>query len=235
MNIVYVKNNEQMSLMAADIIASSILHKPDAILGLATGSTPIETYALLVAKYKVGALDFSQVRTFNLDEYAGLAPDHEQSYRYFMNHHLFNHTNIAMENTHLPLGNTSDHEKQCAEYEKKIEAVGGIDLQLLGIGSNGHVGFNEPADVFYMKTNVQNLSAATLSDNKRFFKGENEVVPSSALTTGFGQIMAAKSVLLLAGNGKQEIVQKAFYGDVTPQIPASCLQFHHNCTVIAVR
>lgn len=221
-----------MSKAAAVIIGAKVAGKPDGVLGFATGGTPVGTYAELVAMNKSGVLDFSRITTFNLDEYFGNPVTDKNSYYYFMHDNLFNHINIKKENVHLPDGMAPDAEKECKRYEAAIEAAGGIDLQLLGIGHNGHIGFNEPSDVFISETNYIKLTDSTIEANSRYYASRDEV-PKFALSMGIGTIMKAKSILMLiSGKDKKEIAEKALYGPVTPQVPASILQFHQNCTVI---
>lgn len=232
MNIVKAKNYEQMSKMAAVIIGAKMIESPEAVLGFATGGTPVGTYAELVRMYKDGVLDFSRVTTFNLDEYFGNPVTDKNSYYYFMHDNLFNHINIKQENAYLPNGMAPDADKECARYEKAIEAAGGIDLQLLGIGHNGHIGFNEPADFFADITNHVMLTESTIDANARFYNSRDEV-PKSALSMGIGTIMKARGILMLiSGKDKAAIAEKALYGPVTPRVPASILQMHKNCTVI---
>lgn len=221
-----------MSRIAANIISAQIIMKPDCVLGLATGSSPEGTYAQLVEWYKKGDLDFSQVTSVNLDEYRGLSGDNDQSYRYFMNTHLFDHVNIDKSRTFVPNGLESDSEKACREYDAVVEATGGVDLQLLGIGHNGHIGFNEPAKEFCKNTQCVDLTESTIEANKRFFEKEEDV-PRQAYTMGIGTIMRAKKILLVAsGEGKADIIAKAFTGPITPEVPASILQLHNDVTVV---
>ena len=208
MKFIKVETYEELSKIAADIIADQIKEKPDCILGLATGSTPIGTYEQLIKKNKAGEIDFSRVTSFNLDEYVGLTGDHDQSYRYFMNNQLFNHVNIDKEKTSVPNGCTDNPEKEGAEYDKQIAAAGGIDLQLLGIGNNGHIGFNEPDSYFTGPTHLVTLEESTIAANARFFDSIDDV-PKQAITMGMASIMQAKKILLVAsGKGKKEIVEK---------------------------
>ncbi len=232
MKMIKAANYEELSRKAAELIAAQILVKPDCVLGLATGSTPIGTYKELVEWYKRGDLDFSTVTTVNLDEYVGLDGNNEQSYRYFMNHNLFDHVNICKEKTHVPDGKAADPAAEGARYDAMIEALGGTDIQLLGIGHDGHIGFNEPDSVFYRGTHEVVLDEMTIKANARFFESEDEV-PKKAITMGMWAIMQAKKVLLIAnGADKKEIVEKAFYGPITPEVPASILQAHRDVTVI---
>ena len=223
---------EAMSRIAANIISAQIIMKPDCVLGLATGSSPEGTYAQLVEWYKKGDLDFSQVTSVNLDEYRGLSGDNDQSYRYFMNTHLFDHVNIDKSRTFVPNGLEPDSEKACREYDAVVEATGGVDLQLLGIGHNGHIGFNEPAKEFCKNTQCVDLTESTIEANKSFFEKEEDV-PRLAYTMGIGTIMRAKKILLVAsGEGKADIIAKAFTGPITPEVPASILQLHNDVTVV---
>lgn len=227
------KDYEAMSKKAATIIAAQVVSKPDCVLGLATGSTPIGAYKKLVEWYESGDLDFSEVTTVNLDEYKGLPAENDQSYRYFMNDNLFNHVNIDKSRTYVPDGTEPDADKACKEYEKIVASVGGADLQLLGMGHNGHIGFNEPADVFEKETHCVNLAESTIEANKRFFASAEDV-PKQAYTMGIGTIMSAKKILVVvSGADKAEAVKKAFFGPVTPQVPASILQFHPDVTLVA--
>ena len=233
MRIIKTKSYEEMSKKAANIIASVVTLKPDCILGLATGSSPIGTYDELVKKYEAGDLDFSEVTTVNLDEYKGLPKENEQSYYYFMHEHLFNHVNIKEENTNVPDGTQPDGEKECARYEELIRSLGGVDLQLLGLGHNGHIGFNEPADAFDKTTHCVDLTESTIEANKRFFASADEV-PRQAYTMGIGTIMQAKKILIIvSGEDKADIVRDAFFGPVTPRVPASILQMHSDVTLVA--
>lgn len=233
MRIIRTENYEELSRRAADQIAAQILVKPDCVLGLATGSTPEGTYRELVARYETGILDFSQVSSVNLDEYKGLSGDNDQSYRYFMNHHLFDHVNIDKTRTHVPNGLEPDSDKACADYDAQIRAMGGVDLQLLGIGGNGHIGFNEPCEEFIVGTHCVDLAQSTIEANARFFASIDEV-PKKAYTMGIGNIMAAKKILLLAsGKGKAQAIYDTCFGPVTPHVPASVLQLHPDVVIIA--
>ncbi len=234
MRILETKNYEEMSTLAAEIIGAQVLLKPRCVLGLATGSSPIGTYEKLVESYRAGRLDFSQVRTVNLDEYCGLSGDNPQSYRYFMNHHLFSQVNISQENTHLPNGTAPDMEEESRRYEALVESLGGVDLQLLGIGHNGHIGFNEPTDSFPTTVHQVALTESTIQANSRLFD-RVEDVPTKAITMGIGTILKAERILLIAGSDKKDIVEKALHGKVTPQVPASVLQLHRDVTVITCR
>lgn len=233
MKLYKVKNYDEMSKKAAAIIAAQIVAKPNSVLGLATGSTPIGTYQNLVKKYQDGELDFSEIKTANLDEYKGLTKENDQSYFYFMNDNLFRHVNIDMQNTNIPNGMAEDAAAECSRYEEVIKALGGVDLQLLGLGHDGHIGFNEPDDHFAAETHCVNLTEMTIEANKRFFASVDEV-PRQAFTMGIGTIMRAKKVLMIvSGKDKAPILKKALYGPVTPEVPASILQFHPDAIVIA--
>lgn len=230
---IYCKEDyKEMSRKAAGIIAAQVILKPESVLGLATGSTPIGTYENLVAWYENGDLDFSKVSSVNLDEYKGLSGDNDQSYRYFMNQHLFSKVNIDVARTFVPNGLEPDSDKACAEYNEIIRKSGGIDLQLLGLGHNGHIGFNEPCDEFEKETHCVDLKESTIEANKRFFESEADV-PRQAYTMGIQNIMSAKKVLVVvSGEDKADIVAKAFAGPVTPQVPASILQMHEDVTLV---
>ena len=233
MRIIKTKSYEEMSKKAANIIASVVTLKPDCMLGLATGSSPIGTYDELVKKYEAGDLDFSEVMTVNLDEYKGLSRDTDQSYYYFMHQNLFDHVNIPAENTHLPNGMEPDSQKECQEYTNLIQSLGGVDLQLLGIGHNGHIGFNEPGEAFDKQVHCVNLTQSTIEANKRFFASADDV-PKQAYTMGIKTIMQAKKILIVAsGEDKAEIVRDAFFGPITPKVPASVLQLHNDVTLVA--
>lgn len=233
MQIYRAKDYEDMSKKAANIIASQVILKPDCVLGLATGSTPIGAYKNLVEKYEQGDLDFSQVTTVNLDEYKGLPRENDQSYYYFMHDNLFNHVNVKPENTHLPDGTKEDSDEECARYEELIRTLGGQDLQLLGLGHNGHIGFNEPDAIFEKATHCVDLQESTIEANKRFFASADDV-PKQAYTMGIGTIMQAKKILVVvSGEDKADTVAKAFFGPVTPEVPASILQFHKDVILVA--
>ncbi len=233
MRIIRTKDYEDMSRKAANIIAAQIITKPDCVLGLATGSTPIGTYRELVAGYENGDLDFSQVTSVNLDEYRGLSRENDQSYYYFMNEHLFSKVNIDKTHTFLPDGTEPDSDKACSKYNDILHSVGGVDLQLLGMGHNGHIGFNEPGDTFEKETHCVTLSERTIEANKRFFESEH-MVPRQAYTMGIKTIMSAKKILILiSGEEKADIVAKAFFGPITPRVPASILQLHPDVIVVA--
>lgn len=233
MRIYREKDYEAMSRRAADLIAAQVMMKPDCVLGLATGSTPEGAYRYLAEKYQKGELDFSAVHTVNLDEYCGMGAEHDQSYAYFMNQHLLSKVNIRKENTNIPNGLNADAAAECARYDRVIEALGGVDLQLLGIGNNGHIGFNEPADSFATGTHQIQLTEGTREANARFFNSLEEV-PTAAYTMGNRAILQAKTVLLVAsGKAKAKAVRDAFAGPVTPAVPASVLQFHPNVILVA--
>ncbi|AUF83781.1 glucosamine-6-phosphate deaminase [Mesoplasma syrphidae] len=229
MEVIIVKDNQEAGTVAANIIAERIKQNPKIVLGLATGSTPITTYQTLVKKCQEDNLDFSRITTFNLDEYKGLLPTHEQSYRYFMNQNLFDHININKAQTFIPSGIDLQDPEQ---YDNSIESAGGIDLQLLGLGVNGHVGFNEPGTSFDSKTAVVDLAQSTISSNSRFFSTKEEV-PTQAVSMGLASIMNAKEILLIAtGSNKAEAVYHLVKGKVTEQWPCSILQKHSNTTII---
>lgn len=233
MKIIKAKDYDEMSRKAANLIAAQIYMKPNCVLGLATGSTPIGTYRELVAKYEQGDLDFSEVTTVNLDEYKGITRENDQSYYYFMNDNLFSHININRKRTFLPDGMEPDSSKACNMYNDIIHSVGGQDLQLLGLGHNGHIGFNEPAAEFPLETHCVDLTESTIKANQRFFASYDDV-PKQAYTMGIKTIMQAKKILVVvSGEDKAEIVKKAFFGPVTPEVPASVLQLHPDCTIVA--
>lgn len=233
MRIYKGKDYADMSRKAANIISAQVIMKPDCVLGLATGSTPIGLYQQLVAWYEKGDLDFSEVRTVNLDEYKGLSRENDQSYYYFMHHNLFDHVNLPAENSHLPNGMEPDSDKECRRYSKLIRSMGGVDLQLLGIGHNGHIGFNEPGDAFDNDVHCVNLTQSTIEANKRFFASADDV-PKQAYTMGIKTIMQAKKILIVAsGEDKADIVRDAFFGPITPKVPASVLQLHNDVTLVA--
>ena len=226
---IYVSDDyKDMSRKAANIVSAHVILNPSCVLGLATGSTPIGMYKQLIDWYNKGDLDFSQVKSVNLDEYVGLAPTHDQSYRYFMQHNLFDHVNIDPANTNVPNGLASDPEAECERYNQVIRSMGGIDVQVLGMGHNGHIGFNEPGQAFELETHVVNLTDRTIEANARFFASKDEV-PKRAITMGIKSIMQARQILVVvSGEDKADIVQKAFFGPVVPQVPASILQMHPN-------
>ena len=233
MRIYKGKDYADMSRKAANIISAQEIMKPDCVLGLATGSTPIGLYQQLVAWYEKGDLDFSEVRTVNLDEYKGLSRENDQSYYYFMHHNLFDHVNLPAENSHLPNGMEPDSDKECRRYSELIRSMGGVDLQLLGIGHNGHIGFNEPGDAFDNDVHCVDLTQSTIEANKRFFASADDV-PKQAYTMGIKTIMQAKKILIVAsGEDKADIVRDAFFGPITPKVPASVLQLHNDVTLVA--
>ena len=232
MKVIKTADYQEMSKQAANLIGAQVVVKPDCVLGLATGSTPIGTYKELIRRCEAGELDFSNVTSVNLDEYKGLPRDNDQSYYYFMNENLFDHINIDKANTNVPNGMEPDADKECERYEELIKTLGGVDLQLLGLGHNGHIGFNEPADEFVKETHCVDLQESTIEANKRFFDSIDDV-PRQAYTMGIKTIMSAKKILVIAsGADKADIVNRAFFGPVTPQVPASILQMHPDVTVI---
>ena len=233
MEIINARDYEHMSRQAANILSAQVILHPDSVLGLATGSSPIGTYKQLIKWYEKGDLDFRRVRTVNLDEYVGLAADHEQSYAHFMRVNFFDHINVDLKNTNIPDGTNLDEEEECARYNAVIRKLGGVDLQLLGIGHDGHIGFNEPADTFTKGTHKVSLTDVTIQANKRFFASEADV-PRYAYTMGILDIMQAERVVMVAsGEDKAGIVKEAFFGPVTPRVPASILQLHKNFTLVA--
>lgn len=232
MQIIKTKDYEDMSRKAANIIASLVTLKPNCVLGLATGSSPIGTYKELIKRYNEGDLDFSKVTSVNLDEYKGLSGDHDQSYRYFMNHNFFDHINIDKARTFVPDGTEPDADKACGAYNAIIASTGGQDLQLLGLGHDGHIGFNEPADVFPPVTHCVDLTDMTIEANKRFFASKDDV-PRQAYTMGIQNIMLAKKVLVVvSGADKADILKAVVEGPITPQVPASVLQLHPDCVFV---
>ena len=232
MKIYVADDYQKMSRQAANILSAHVILKPDCVLGLATGSTPIGMYKQLVDWYNKGDLDFSQVKSVNLDEYVGLAPTHDQSYRYFMQTNLFDHVNIDPANTNVPNGLAEDPEAECRRYNQVIRDMGGIDVQVLGMGHNGHIGFNEPEEAFELETHVVNLTESTIKANARFFASEDEV-PKKAMTMGIKSIMQARQILVVvSGEDKADIVKRAFTGPVTPNVPASILQMHPNVVLV---
>ena len=233
MKIYRAKDYNDMSRKAANIISAQVIMKPGCVLGLATGSTPIGAYRQLVEWYKKGDLAFSEVTTVNLDEYRGLTRENDQSYYYFMNENLFDHINIDKSRTFLPDGMEADSDKACRDYNEIIQSVGGVDLQLLGLGHNGHIGFNEPGIAFETETHCVNLTERTIKANMRFFPAEKDV-PRQAYTMGIKTIMSAKKILVVvSGEDKADIVKEAFFGPVTPAVPASILQLHNDVIVVA--
>lgn len=232
MKIYKAKDYKDMSRKAANIISAQVIMKPNCVLGLATGSTPIGTYDQLVEWHNKGDLDFSEVTTVNLDEYKGLPRTNDQSYYYFMHQHLFDRVNIDPERTNVPNGMEPDAEKECGRYEELIRSLGGVDLQLLGLGHNGHIGFNEPGEAFEKETHCVDLTESTIEANKRFFASADDV-PKQAYTMGIKTIMQAKKILIVVnGENKADIVERAFFGPVTPEVPASILQLHNDVTLV---
>lgn len=232
MRIYQAETYQAMSRRAANIISAQVIYKPDCVLGLATGGTPVGTYQQLVEWFQKGDLSFAEVRSVNLDEYLGLSPHHEQSYRYFMQTNLFDHIDIKPENTHVLNGLAKDPAVECAAYNKLIRDLGGIDLQLLGMGRNGHIAFNEPGDDFGLETHLVSLTENTIEANARFFASRDEV-PRHALSMGIKNIMNARRILIVVnGEEKAEAVYQAFCGPVTKQVPASVLQLHPNVTLV---
>ena len=232
MKIYKAKDYKDMSRKAANIISAQVIMKPNCVLGLATGSTPIGTYDQLVEWYNKGDLDFSEVTTVNLDEYKGLPRTNDQSYYYFMHQHLFDRVNIDPERTNVPNGMEPDAEKECGRYEELIRSLGGVDLQLLGLGHNGHIGFNEPGEAFEKETHCVDLTESTIEANKRFFASADDV-PKQSYTMGIKTIMQAKKILIVVnGENKADIVERAFFGPVTPEVPASILQLHNDVTLV---
>lgn len=233
MRICQVEDYAAMSRMAADLIATQIIEKPDCVLGLATGSTPVGAYAHLAERQGRGELSFASVRSVNLDEYCGLAPEHVQSYRYFMQKNLFSLVDIRPENTNVPNGLAEDPGAECARYDRLIDDLGGIDLQLLGLGHNGHIGFNEPGPAFIPETHLVDLTESTINANARLFASKDEV-PRQALTMGIRAIMQARRVLVIvSGEDKAEAVGKSFAGPIVPEVPASILQLHRDVVLVA--
>ncbi|MFQ9872622.1 MAG: glucosamine-6-phosphate deaminase [Oscillospiraceae bacterium] len=233
MRIIRAKDYEDMSKKAAIILGAQVAMKPDSVLGLATGSSPVGMYQQLIAWNQAGDLDFSQVKSVNLDEYFGLTAQNDQSYAYFMYHNLFKGINIDLKNTHLPDGTNPDIAAECARYDAVIDSMGGVDLQVLGIGGNGHIAFNEPADCFKMGTHCVTLTQKTIEANARFFE-RIEDVPTKAYTMGVGSIMKAKKILMVVnGEAKAQAMLDSFFGDITPQVQASILQMHNDCVVVA--
>ena len=232
MKIYKAKDYKDMSRKAANIISAQVIMKPNCVLGLATGSTPIGTYDQLVEWYNKGDLDFSEVTTVNLDEYKGLPRTNDQSYYYFMHQHLFDRVNIDPERTNVPNGMEPDAEKECGRYEELIRSLGGVDLQLLGLGHNGHIGFNEPGEAFEKETHCVDLTESTIEANKRFFASADDV-PKQAYTMGIKTIMQAKKILIVVnGENKADIVERAFFGPVTPEVPSSIIQMHNDVTLV---
>lgn len=233
MRIYVAKDYQDMSRKAANIISAQVIMKPNTVLGLATGSTPEGTYRQLIEWYEKGDIDFSMTKSINLDEYLGLSSDNEQSYAYYMDKHFFSHINIKKENTNLPNGLEKDAKKECNRYNQVIRDLGGIDLQLLGIGGNGHIGFNEPGEAFEKETHCVKLTDDTIKANARFFDTMEEV-PKYAYSMGIKNIMQAEKILLIAsGESKAEALYQAIYGPIHPGMPASILQLHNHVTIVA--
>ncbi len=231
--LIRTRDYDDMSRKAANIIAAQIVLNPASVLGLATGSSPVGTYKNLVAMYEAGDLDFSQISSYNLDEYRGISRSNDQSYYYFMNENLFDHVNINKDATHVPNGENLDAENECSTYEAAVRAIGGVDLQLLGMGRNAHIGFNEPCDEFPKATHCVDLTESTIEANKRFFASADDV-PRQAYSMGIGTIMCAKKILVVvSGEDKAEALKNSVYGPVTPQVPGSILQFHPDVTIVA--
>lgn len=232
MLVIVKESYDEISKEAAKIVAARLRRKPNLVLGLATGSTPVGLYKELIRMHKEEGLDFSKVVTFNLDEYIGLPPHHDQSYRYFMDVNLFNHINIDSRYIHVPNGMADDIEAHCEWYEEQIKKFGGIDLQILGIGANGHIAFNEPGSSLGSRTRIKTLTQQTIKDNARFFKSIEEV-PKYAITMGIGTIMEAKEIILLAsGKNKADAIKAAVEGPITAMCPASIIQMHRKAIVI---
>ncbi|MBQ3904554.1 MAG: glucosamine-6-phosphate deaminase [Eubacterium sp.] len=235
MNVLVFDTEEQIGVAAGYYMCGQVLQKPESVLGLATGSTPLRAYEHMVSLYKQGAVDFSRVTTFNLDEYCRLDVKDKNSYHSFMYENLFNHINIPEENINFLNGNAWDLETECKNYENRIKAAGGIDIQLLGIGSNGHIAFNEPASAFQRWSHVVKLKESTIKDNSRFFDSIEDV-PTEAVTMGIGSIMQAKRILIIAiGEKKAKAIKQVIDGNVTPECPASILQFHKDVTLMLDR
>lgn len=232
MRVIVCENYDEMSKEAAKLVESKIVLNPKAILGLATGSTPVGMYKILAEKCKNGELDFSNITSYNLDEYYPISPDNDQSYRYFMNENLFNHINIDKSKTFVPNGQAKDVEKECKDYDAMIDALGGADIQVLGIGNNGHIAFNEPDEELVAGTHVTGLTESTIQANSRFFASIDDV-PTKALTMGMASIMKAKTIMLLAsGKGKHEVVKKLLDDKITTSNPATLLKLHNDVVII---
>ena len=232
MRVYKTRDYDHASRVAANILSAQVIMKPDCVLGLATGSTPEGLYKQLIEWYKKGDIDFKKVRSVNLDEYVGLDGSNDQSYRYFMDKHFFDHINIKKENTNLPCGTEKDTEKACKDYNKIIKSMGGVDMQLLGLGLNGHIGFNEPGAAFDKETHIVDLSQSTIDANSRFFASIDDV-PKQAITMGIKSIMQSKKILLMVtGENKRNIVKEAFFGPITPNVPASVLQLHNDVILV---
>jgi glucosamine-6-phosphate deaminase len=235
MKLIEAADYKGMSRKAANVISAQVILSPRSVLGLATGSTPLGIYSQLIEWFRKGDVDFSEVKTVNLDEYCGLSPENEQSYHYFMQHNFFGSINVKPENIHLPDGMAKDIAAECSAYDRLIASLGGIDLQLLGLGSTGHIGFNEPNESFDKTTHCVALKEKTIQDNSRFFQSVDEV-PKYAVTMGIKSIMQAKKILLVvSGEKKSNILEKVLFGPITPEVPASVLQLHPDVIVIADR
>jgi glucosamine-6-phosphate deaminase len=235
MRLIVCDNQQEIANIGADMIAEVVTADPTAVLGLATGSTPVPMYKELIRRYEAGKLDFSTVRSVNLDEYYPLAPDNDQSYRYFMNHQLFDHINIDKNNTSVPDGLATDPASACAAYEAHIRELGGIDIQVLGIGGNGHIGFNEPAEALDPLTHLTDLTEDTIRANARFFESEEDV-PRHALTMGIGTILSARRIMLIAtGEAKAKAIATVLSGKLTTSCPASMLNLHSDVTILCDR
>ena len=233
MNIIKVKNYEEMSQKAAEILLAKVRQNPEMNLGLATGGTPVGLYQELVQDHQQNGTSYTQVKTFNLDEYVGLSGDDPNSYRSYMNEKLFNHVDLPRENTFIPRGDVNNPEQECTEYEALLKKHGGVDLQILGIGSNGHIGFNEPGTSFQSETHVIELTASTREANARYFNSLDEV-PTHAITMGIASIMRSKEILLLvSGESKREALAQLMEGEVNENSPASILKTHPCVTIIA--
>lgn len=232
MRVIIEKTSDEVSRRCANFVATLVRNKPDCVLGLATGGSPLGVYGELIRMHREEGLDFSQVTTFNLDEYVGLAATHPQSYRHFMQMYLFDHVNLAPAKTHVPDGRALDFQAHCRQYEQRIADAGGIDLQLLGVGSDGHIAFNEPGSSLGSRTRLKTLASETIRDNARFFGGE-EQVPRLAITMGVGTILESRQCVLLAmGKGKAAAIRSAVEGPVTAQVTASALQLHRDVVVV---
>lgn len=233
MRVYKTSDYNDMSRKAANVISAQVIMKPDCVLGLATGSSPLGTYKQLIDWYNKGDLDFTEVKSVNLDEYKGLTKENDQSYYYFMYNNFFKHVNINLDNTNVPDGTEPDSGKECSRYEGIIRGLGGVDLQLLGLGHNGHIGFNEPDDAFATITHCVDLQPSTIEANKRFFASIDDV-PKQAYSMGIGTIMRAKKILLIvSGAEKADILKEVLYGPVTPRVPGSILQLHNDVVVVA--
>ena len=233
MKVINASDYQSMSRKAANIISAQVILFSNSVLGLATGSTPLETYKQLIDWYKKGDIDFSKVRSVNLDEYCGLSPENQRSYHYYMCENFFKHINIQMKNTFIPNGQAGNINNECERYDKLIADLGGIDLQLLGLGNTGHIGFNEPTEKFDKMTHRVALKQKTIADNSRFFNRIDEV-PKYAITMGIKAIMQARKILMVvSGSNKADILEKVLFGPVTPEVPASILQLHPNVTIVA--